>query len=129
MSFDMFVLRYVAGEPAPLDRDVLDEVLGPYVAARDPAVDLLQLRVGERGGADVWLRETSLTLNHVAGQGALDLVCALLRRLGAVLALPGGTVVLYRDEDRERLPPELRDAAVLVVATTGAELGRAIRES
>jgi len=59
----------------------------------------------------------------------MNVISELLRRLEAVLILPGGTVILSRDEEREHLPQQLQDEWSVVVASTGTEIMRAIRAS
>jgi hypothetical protein len=59
----------------------------------------------------------------------MDLLAALLRRLDAVLVVPGGPTIIRRGADRELLPASLRDEWPVVVARTCAEIDRAIRAS
>ncbi|MER5933556.1 hypothetical protein [Streptomyces sp. NPDC002054] len=130
MSYDIFPCRYVNGEPAPLDRDIALEVLGPYVTARDPEGTFLQLAAGEYQEADVYLgTESSFMISHFGGERIMDLISELLQRLEAVLLLPGGTVLINRDEDGKHLPPNMRDEWSVVVASTGEAITRAIRAS
>ncbi|MFE1273416.1 hypothetical protein [Streptomyces sp. NPDC058758] len=70
---------------------------------------------------------TGITVNRFGGDGIMDLLALLLRRLDAVLVVPGGPTVLRRDEDRALLPAALRDEWPVVVARTGAEIDRAVR--
>jgi hypothetical protein len=57
----------------------------------------------------------------------MDLLADLLRRLDAVLVIPGGPVVVQRDEIRRHLPDALAEGCPTVVARSGAEIDRAIR--
>ncbi|MFJ7990133.1 hypothetical protein [Streptomyces sp. NPDC096351] len=68
----------------------------------------------------------SITFNRFGGGGIMDLLAVLLRRLDAVLVVPGGPTVIQRDGDRDRLPAVLKDEGH-VVAHTGVEIDRAIR--
>ncbi|ORT60801.1 hypothetical protein [Streptomyces sp. CB03238] len=130
MSFDIFVCRFENGEPAPLDMSAAHEVLAPHVVARDPGLNFLQVSTGAGEGADVYLSSpTNITVNRFGGEGIMNLLAELLRRLDAVLIVPGGPLILLRDEDRERLAPAMRDEWPLVVAHTGAEITEAIRAS
>lgn len=52
---------------------------------------------------------TGITSNRFGGDGIMDLLAVLLRRLDAVLVAPGGPTMIQRDEDRELLPASLRD--------------------
>lgn len=130
MSFDIFVCRFENGEPAPLDMSAAHEVLGPYVVARDPRTNFLLVRTAEREEAGVFFTDpTGITFNRFGGDGIMDLLAVLLRRLDAVLVVPGGPTMIQRDEDRELLPAALMDEWPVVVARTGAEIERAIRDS
>ncbi|MFJ2769639.1 hypothetical protein [Streptomyces sp. NPDC087300] len=50
MSYEIFVCRFMGGEPAVLDRETAHEVLDPYVTARDGS--FLQIKVILSRGAD-----------------------------------------------------------------------------
>ncbi|MER5204678.1 hypothetical protein [Streptomyces sp. NPDC002825] len=110
MSFDIFVRRFENGEPAPLDMSAAHEVLDPYGVARDPRTNFLQIRTAEREEADVFFSSPdNITFNHFGGDGITDLIAVLLRRLDAVLVVPGGPTMIQRDEDRDLLTAALRD--------------------
>ncbi|MGW1180433.1 hypothetical protein ACWD7Y_00715 [Streptomyces drozdowiczii] len=128
MSLEVFVCRFENGEPVALDMCAAREVLEPCAVAGDPETDFLLVRTGEREEAEVYFSgATDITFHRFGGGGIMDLLAALLRRLDAVLVVPGGPTVIRRDEDRELLPVSLRDEWATVVARTGAEIGRAIR--
>ena len=129
MSYDVFVSRFVNGESVALDEGVAREVLAPHVVVQDG--NFLQVKVGSgQGGADVYFSsDANITINHVEGDEAMDLVGELVRRLGACLVLPGGTVILNRGEDREHLPEGFKDGWTVTLASTGAEITRVIQAS
>ncbi|MFD5771411.1 hypothetical protein ACFWIN_37055 [Streptomyces sp. NPDC127049] len=128
MSFDIFVCRFDNGEPTSLDVSAAHEVLDPYVVAQDRRTNFLQVRTAEREEAGVFFSSPdSITFNRFGGGGIMDLLAVVLRRLDAVLVVPGGPTVIQRDEDRDLLPAALRDEWPVVVARTGAEIDRAIR--
>lgn len=130
MSFDIFVCRFKNGEPAPLDMSAAHEVLGPYAVVQDPETDFLLVSTAEGEEAGVYFNSpTGITFNRFGGDGIMDLLAALLRRLDAVLVVPGGPTIVRRGADRERLPATLRDEWPVVVARTGAEIDQAIRAS
>ncbi|MGW2571096.1 hypothetical protein [Streptomyces sp. NPDC001537] len=131
MSYDIYVCRFVNGEQESLDQDILHEVLTPYVAARDPEHGFLQLKSPTGGGgADVYLTsENSITISHFGGDEIMNVISDLIHRLEAVLILPGGTVIVDRDEDRDHLTQSFRDEWSVVVASTGAEITQAIQAS
>lgn len=131
MSYDVFVHRFREGEPTPLDRRVVQEIMSPYVTAHDPETGFFRIAVknGE-GEADVYTKdESSITINHFGGEVIMNLISKMLRRLEAVLILPGGTVIVDRDEDRGHLPLFMRNEWSVIVAPTGEEITRAIRAS
>ncbi|MFJ3934808.1 hypothetical protein ACIPYR_05140 [Streptomyces parvus] len=100
MSFDIVVCRFENGEPTRLDMSAALEVLDPYVVARGPRTNFLQVRTAEREEAGVFFS-----------------------------SVPGGPTMIQRDEDRDLLPAALRDEWPVVVVRTGAEIDRAIRAS
>ncbi|MFJ3232059.1 hypothetical protein [Streptomyces sp. NPDC086787] len=129
MSLDIYVCRFENGEPAPLDMSAAREVLDPYVEARDPGLNFLLVSTGEGETADVYLSSpVNITFTRFGGEGVMDLLAGLLKRLNAVLVVPGGSVVL-QEEDRGLLPPALKDGYTVVVARTGAEITHAIQTS
>ena len=129
MGFDVYVWRFEHGEPVPLDLEAAREVLAPHVVGHDPEPNLLQVSTGERETADVHLGDAGITFHRFGGDGVMNLLAVLLRRLDAALVIPGGPVVLQRDEDARHLPSALRDEWPAVVARTGAEITEAIRSS
>ncbi|MER5951235.1 hypothetical protein ABT127_34900 [Streptomyces sp. NPDC001904] len=130
MSFDIFVCRFGNGELTPLDMSAAHEALDPYVVARDPRTNFLQVRTAEREEAGVFFSSPdTITFNRFGGGGIMELLAVLLRRLGAMLVVPGGPTVIQRDADRALLPAALRDEWPVVVARTGAEIDQAIRAS
>ncbi|MBD0741926.1 hypothetical protein [Streptomyces sp. CBMA152] len=130
MSYDIFVFRFVNSEQVHLERDVIHEILDAHVTERDPERHFLQLKTGEGGGvADIYLSsESSIMISNFGGDGIMDIISEIMQRLEAVLVLPGGTVVLSREADRQHLPEDFKDWSV-VVASTGQEITQAIRAS
>lgn len=100
VSYDVFMHRFKEGESAPLDMNVLQEILSPYVTAQHPDTGLLQIAANDDGGeADVYVKgESSIMINHFGGDVIMNVISEMLRRLGAVLILPGGTVIVGRDD-------------------------------
>lgn len=125
MSFEVFVMRFAGGEAVPLDQDVVRQVLDPYVTARDAEGLELAVETPDGGQADVVLRDDCVTFHRFGGAGVMDLVSALLRRLEAVLIVPGGPFLVHRAEDWAHAPSE----GPVVVAPDGGALLRAIRAS
>ncbi|MGR4850785.1 hypothetical protein [Streptomyces sp. LARHCF252] len=88
----------------------MNAVLDPYVTAQDPEHGFLQLTAGDGGQADVCTsNDTNVTISRFSLEEIIDVIADLLKRLGAVLVLPGGTVILQRAADREHLSQDLKD--------------------
>ena len=68
-------------------------------------------------------------ISDFGGDRMMNVISELLRRLEAVLILPGGTVILSREADREHLPQEIKGEWAIVVASTGPEITQAIQAS
>jgi hypothetical protein len=131
VSFDVYVCRFVNGEQELLDQHILEETLAPYVTAQDSENGFLQLKSPTGGGeADVHLgNESTVTISHFGGDEIMNVISDLIRRLEAVLILPGGTVIVPRSADRNHLPQNFRDEWSVVVASAGAEITKAIQAS
>ncbi|MFD0369386.1 hypothetical protein [Streptomyces sp. NPDC059071] len=131
MSFEVFVTRFEHGAPAPLDPAVVRQVLDPYVVARDADGQGLCVETDDGGTADVRVHADGVTFHRFGGAGVMDLIAALMRRLEAVLVVPGGPVVVHREEDGAQITPEWRESSgwPVVVAADGAAVARAIEEA
>ncbi|MFI0136200.1 hypothetical protein [Streptomyces luteogriseus] len=131
MSYDIYMCRFLNGEQELLDEDILQEILAPYVTAQDAENGFLQLKSPTGGGeADVYLtNESMITISHFGGDEIMSVISDLIRRLEAVLILPGGTVIVPRGADRDHLPQNFRDEWSVVVASAGAEITKAIQAS
>ncbi|MFI6054792.1 hypothetical protein ACIBCO_32485 [Streptomyces violascens] len=131
MSFDIFVCRFVNTEQVRLEKSTIHEILDTYVTERDPEHHFLQLKTEEAGGtADIYLSsEESIMISNFGGDQMMNVISELLRCLEAVLILPGGTVILNQEADREHLPQEMKSEWTVVVASTGPEITQAIQAS
>ncbi|WP_146046182.1 hypothetical protein [Streptomyces cahuitamycinicus] len=131
MSYDVYVCRFVNGEQELLDQRILQEILAPYVTVRDSENGFLQLRSPAGGGeADVYLsNESTITISHFGGDEMMNIISDLIRRLEAVLILPGGTVIVPRSADRDHLPENFKNEWSVVVASAGEEITKAIQAS
>ncbi|MFF6776365.1 hypothetical protein ACFY8W_22770 [Streptomyces sp. NPDC012637] len=131
MSFEVFVMRFEHGAPAPLDPAVVREVLDPYVVARGADGQELCVETADGGEADVRIGADGVTFHRFGGAGIMDLIAALLRRLEAVLVVPGGPFVVHREEAGAQVTPGLGESSgwPVVVATDGAAVARAIEEA
>ncbi|WP_406505995.1 hypothetical protein [Streptomyces sp. NBC_00212] len=102
MSYDIFVCRFVNAEQVRLEKSAVYEILDAYVTERDPEHHFLQLKTGDADTADIYLSsEDSIMIRNFGGDRMMNVISKLFRRLEAVLILPGGTVILSREADRD----------------------------
>jgi hypothetical protein len=127
VSFEVFVTRFADGVAAELDPAVVRGVLDPYVTAREGA--WLVVGTPDGGRADVAVRADGVTFHRFGGAGVMDLISALLGRLGAVLLVPGGPFLVHRESDAAQVSPDMRESSgwPVVVASDGTALEREIR--
>ncbi|MFE6103254.1 hypothetical protein ACFVQ4_25305 [Streptomyces laurentii] len=127
MSFEVFVTRFTDGEAAQLDPTIVRDVLGPYVTAGAGA--WLVVETPDGGRADVGVRADAVTFHRFGGAGVMDLISALLDRLGAVLLVPGGPFLVHRERDAAQVAPGIRESSgwPVMVASDGTALEREIR--
>ncbi|MFF7931211.1 CbrC family protein [Streptomyces sp. NPDC007940] len=128
MSYSLYVLRFVDGQPAPMDETAIREVLGPVTVGGMPATGLPEcwdLEAEDGGGAEVYGNALGLTFSRFAFGDVLDRVAALARRTRAGVVPQDCPIILTDEDDRGHLPESLR-AEALVVAPE-ALTGRAIQ--
>lgn len=125
MSYDVFFQGFKGGDAAPGGGDRVRAMLEPYVKWSEPGNSFMCIEV-EDGGADVYLDDDGMMVNHAGGTATWDLlVCAATAANWSILLL-GGTVACTRPDQRAELPSELSEGAVVVVS--GAELLKLIAE-
>lgn len=123
MSHDLWIHRFVGGEPAHLDLDVVRAVLQPYSVDRRPPL------VQDSGRFDVWIRARdggdaelladagSILVERPAGGEVLGIIAELTARLAAVIIDPADGASICRAEERAHLPVEYQRDAVVIEMT------------
>lgn len=118
MSFDVFIQRFEAGQPATLDPAVALAALrdGGHSVPGTTAEGFMRLQTTD-GGADVYgmsVGSQALMVNHIEGTHAWQAVWRVAHVLEAVVLPVGASPIVTRDVDLEDLPPELRHECVVV---------------
>lgn len=129
MSFDVYAQRFIDGEPADADSEVLRELIAPHVARVESETDFAELRFDD-GTADFYGGDepgTGFMVNHVSGQLAWDLVARVAATGGMALMAPGVPPLIFSEAERGHLPEDLDGEAVVV--TSGADILRAFAEA
>lgn len=133
MSQDLWIQKFVDGEPATLDLDVVRAVLQPHsVDSRPPLVRddghiEIWIRASDGGDADLIAGGSSILVERPTGGEVLGIIAELTARLTAVIIDPRDGAFICRVEERAHLPIEYQqDAAVIEMtgpavhnATTG----------
>jgi hypothetical protein len=119
MSYDVFFQGFKAGDAARGGGTAVRAMLEPYVTRSEPDHSFLRIDVGD-GGADVYLSDDHMMVNHAGGRMTWDLLieAATVARWTALLS--DGPPCITGEDQRHDLPVELRDEAVLI--SSGAEL-------
>ncbi|MFJ7270746.1 hypothetical protein ACIQV3_29580 [Streptomyces sp. NPDC099050] len=123
MSYSIFLLRFVDGEAVALDPVGLRQVTEPYVVVGGPDDDYSLLRAEDGGEADLYHQNhvehgmRGVTATHFARGAMLGVLARLAVALGAVIVPQCGDALIFREEERRHLPPELRANAVVIVPT------------
>lgn len=119
VPFDVFFQRFTNGEADPGGGDAMRRLLEPFIVSEEPRHDFVRIEFGD-GGADVYLDGDGMTVNHVTGAEAWDVLVEGARQAGWVI-LPIGCATCITDEgQRAHLPPELDEEVALV--KTGVDL-------
>jgi len=127
MEIDAYFQGFRDGEEAEGGGAQMREVLAPHVAREDPEHGYLEVRHGD-GGADVYLDESHMLVNHVHGDPVWDLLVDGARAAGWVVLVPGRPACLTDAAQREHLPEGYPDDEVVVVGS-GADLVRVIQRT
>lgn len=123
MSYDVFFQGFKGGDAAPGGGDAVRAMLAPHVARSEPEHSFLRIEV-EDGGADVYLSDDHMMVNHAGGTAAWDLLVRAATAANWTVLLPDGPPAVTNESQRAELPAELVEEAVAV--TTGAGLLRII---
>jgi hypothetical protein len=125
MEIDAYFQGFRDGDETAGGGAEVREVLAPHVVDEEPEHGYLKLRVGE-GGADVYLDESHMLVNHVAGEDAWDLLVDGARAAGWVALAPGRPPCITDEAQRAHLPEDYAEDVVLV--TSGSELAHTLRQ-
>lgn len=129
MSFDVYAQRFVDGEPADADSEVLRELLAPHVARVESDFGFAELRFDD-GSLDFYGVDepgSGFMVNHVSGQLSWDLIALVAARGDMALIAPGVPPMVFSEAARGNLPEGLDGEAVVV--TSGADILRTIAEA
>jgi hypothetical protein len=134
VSFDIVLQAFTDGDAAGGDIAALRAVLEPLVRHRDGYGVQIETADGE---ADVYgldddeerVEAVAVMVNHASGRALWDVLYDAARAAGLVV-MPVGCPVCVTDERQiPHLPPELVDAAGVVVVRSGADILAAVEAS
>ena len=119
MSYDVFFQGFEGGDAAAGGGGAVRAVLEPHVTQSDAEHSFVRIEV-EDGGADAYLSDDHMMVNHPQGTGIRDLLVRAAAAANWTILLPDGPAVLTTESQRSELPAELAESAVLI--SGGAEL-------
>lgn len=119
MSFDIFVQGFLHGDARDVDVKLARVALTPYLVKNTHGWNLRAAgSTAEIYGVENLAKGFMVT--HVDGAEIYDLLVEVVKACDLVMLPVGCPAVLARAEQRDHLPEEFRDTAVVV--TSGAEL-------
>ncbi len=124
MSFDIFVQRFRAGDGAEADAARVRQALAPHL--EQVADGFPRLRAGGHT-ADIYGLDdlaSGFMVNHVKDPVIFDVLVEVARVCDLTIIPVGCPTAILREQQRQELPAELAEEAVVV--TSGAELERLI---
>ena len=129
MSYDLYLMRFEAGEPAEIDTPEIWELLASAWEEPPDQHGFVRLVRGE-GGADVYAGQVgepqdSVMINHFGGDEIMDLIVELARRADAVIIGPDLPPLLTRAEQGAQVPADM-DLGEPVLIASGRELSETI---
>lgn len=127
VSFDVFFQPFRNGEAGSGGGDRMRAVLRPHITREEPEQKFARVEIGT-GSADVYLDDDSMLANRISGEEPWDLLVQGARAAGWVILPVGCPTCITDEQQREHLPPELKEEEVVLVSS-GAELLGAIRAS
>ena len=119
MAYDVFFQGFKGGDAADGGGEAVRTMLEPHVTKSEPEHNFLRIEV-EDGGADVYLSDDHMMVNHAGGSATWDLLVRAAAAASWTILLPDGPAVLTTESQRSELPAELAESAVLI--SGGAEL-------
>ncbi|WP_346535480.1 hypothetical protein [Micromonospora sp. DPT] len=119
MSYQMWVQRFVDGEPGPMPVEAFRAVFGPHIDRLHPQFACAQVTVPDGGDATFYgytpeEKLDSLMISHFSPGQVLDLLLEYARRADAVVIPPDCPTMMTAERQRIALPSELRQTAVVV---------------
>ncbi|MEH0826510.1 MULTISPECIES: hypothetical protein [unclassified Micromonospora] len=119
MSYQMWVQRFVDGEPVAMPGEAFAAVFGPYLDRLQPEFRSARVTVPDGGDATVYGytgddQLGSLMISRFSPGQVLDLLVEYARRADAVVIPPDCPTMMTSENQRGSLPDELRDRAVVV---------------
>jgi hypothetical protein len=124
MEIDAYFQGFEDGGEAHGGGRRMREVLAPHVVGEEPEHGYLRVGVGD-AGADVYLDDDHMLVNHAHGDRVWDLLLTGARSADWVALAPERPVCLVDEGQRAHLPPDY-DTTTVVVVTSGAELAAAL---
>ena len=111
VSYDIFLSRFEAGEPAPIDSPAFWELLASAWENPPDEHGFIRLIRGD-GAADLYAGRPgelpeSVMVNHFGGEQMMELLVELARVGDAVIIGPELPPLLTRPEQRGGLPPDM----------------------
>lgn len=123
MSYDVFFQGFKGGDAAPGGGDTVRMLLEPHVMRSEPEHSFMRIDV-EDGGADVYLGDDHMMVNHAGGKATWDLLVRAAAAANWTILLPDGPPAITDESQLAELPAELAEEAIVV--TTGTDLLRII---
>lgn len=126
MSYSIFLLRFVDGEVVALDAERFRQVTEPYVVAGGPEEGFSQVRAEDGGEADLYHQSqdetgmSSVMATHFARGAMLGLLARLAAALGASIVPQDSGALIFHEEERKHLSPDLQESAVVIAPTAEA---------
>lgn len=128
VSYSIFLLRFVDGEPVALDVERFREVTEPYVVPGGRDDGFSALRAEDGGEADLYHAHHDdagmpcVTATHFARGAISGLLARLAMALGASVVPQDGCALIFHEDERRHLPEALQDTAVVIAPTAEAFL-------
>lgn len=117
MSYDVFFQGFKRGEAAAGGGDIVRAMLARHVTRAEPEHSFVRIEV-EDGGADVYLGDDHMMVNHAGGTATWDLVVRAAGAANWTILLPDGPSVLTNENQRAELPADLAEDAVVISGGT-----------
>ncbi len=114
MSFDVFVQRFVGGDPVAADATTVRGMLEPFVDGVEDDFARLRARDGQAdlyGWDDL---DSGFLVNHISGVAILDLIVRVAAAAQLTIIPVGCPTAVASLDQVPDLPDDLRDDVILV---------------